>query len=459
MENSDPSHTLFTQSVASKVDLLTLCESKPGRYPFLLESSEGDTGISRYDFLFYSSDEYLELDSENGIGGSCSTLDTSKSFIENLNLWTSSNYSSDPDNFMPFIGGWFLYLGYELAKEVEPSLDLPEAPGHLPIALAVRCPAAIIYDKVTQTSQLVAETKVLLDAMLEDIDDIHPQDSEVRNNFEITDLTEGDTEGFISAVHKIKQYILDGDVFQVNLSRPWSGKVAAEISNASIYRQLRNANPAPFSGMMCWQNSTVFSSSPERLVEVRGKQIQTRPIAGTRERTQSQEADEGERNALVTHPKERAEHIMLIDLERNDLGRICTPGTVDVNELMVLESYTHVHHIVSNVRGELRNNIAAGDVIRAVFPGGTITGCPKVRCMEIIAELEGEGRSYYTGAMGYLDHRGNMDLNILIRCLERDGETVRFRTGAGIVADSIPENELLETRHKARGLLSALNAA
>ena len=162
---------------------------------------------------------------------------------------------------------------------------------------------------------------------------------------------------------------------------------------------------------------------------------------------------------LIAHPKERAEHVMLIDLERNDLGRICAPGSVEVDELMTVESYAHVHHIVSNVRGCLRANATPGDVIRAVFPGGTITGCPKVRSMQIITELEGVGRGAYTGALGYLDRGGNMDLNILIRTLTlRDG-LIRLRAGAGIVADSDAQSELAETRAKARGLLRALGVA
>ena len=163
--------------------------------------------------------------------------------------------------------------------------------------------------------------------------------------------------------------------------------------------------------------------------------------------------------ALLAHPKERAEHVMLIDLERNDLGRVCVPGSVQVDELMVLESYAHVHHIVSNVRGIKRPEVTPGQVIRAVFPGGTITGCPKVRCMEIIAELEQTPRGPYTGAMGYLNHNGNMDLNILIRTMLVENGDVQFRVGAGIVADSVPDAELQETRAKARGLLLALGAS
>jgi anthranilate synthase component 1 len=188
--------------------------------------------------------------------------------------------------------------------------------------------------------------------------------------------------------------------------------------------------------------------------------VETRPIAGTRPRFEGD--DDAERiRELVGHPKERAEHVMLIDLERNDLGRVCEPGSVQVDELMSVESYAHVHHIVSNVRGRLRGDTTPGEVIRAVFPGGTITGCPKVRCMQIIAELEGRARGAYTGAFGWLNRDGDLDLNILIRSAEispsaEGGANVVFRTGAGIVADSVPERELDETRAKARGVLKAL---
>jgi anthranilate synthase component 1 len=204
---------------------------------------------------------------------------------------------------------------------------------------------------------------------------------------------------------------------------------------------------------------SIVSSSPERLVSVRGDLVETRPIAGTRPRTPGDD-DAARIRELVGHPKERAEHVMLIDLERNDLGRVCMPGSVEVDELMTVESYAHVHHIVSNVRGRLRPDATPGDVLRAVFPGGTITGCPKVRCMQIIAALEGQGRGAYTGAFGWVNRDGDMNFNILIRSaeLEASGDraTLRFRTGAGIVIDSVPQRELDETRAKARGLLRAL---
>ncbi|WP_017161685.1 chorismate-binding protein, partial [Xanthomonas phaseoli] len=188
---------------------------------------------------------------------------------------------------------------------------------------------------------------------------------------------------------------------------------------------------------------------------VQGDVVQTRPIAGTRARFAGDD-DAARIRELVGHPKERAEHVMLIDLERNDLGRLCAPGTVEVDELMCVESYAHVHHIVSNVRGRLRAGVTPGEVIAAVFPGGTITGCPKVRCMQVIAELEQTARGAYTGALGWLNRDGDMDLNILIRTAEVAGRQVRFRTGAGIVVDSDPRRELDETRAKARGVLRAI---
>jgi anthranilate synthase component 1 len=215
-------------------------------------------------------------------------------------------------------------------------------------------------------------------------------------------------------------------------------------------------NPAPYSGIARWGDTAVISSSPERLVRVRGRTVETRPIAGTRPRGHSRVSDSNYCSELLAHPKERAEHVMLIDLERNDLGRICTPGSVVVDEFMVLESYAHVHHIVSNVTGELRADITPGQVLRAVFPGGTITGCPKVRCMEIIAELEQEPRGAYTGSMGYVNRDGSMDMNILIRSMTVSANEVQLRAGAGIVADSLAEAELEETRAKALGLLHAL---
>ena len=208
--------------------------------------------------------------------------------------------------------------------------------------------------------------------------------------------------------------------------------------------------------MARWGDIEIISSSPERLLSIRDGQAATRPIAGTRPRSDDVQTDDNLSAELFANAKERAEHVMLIDLERNDLGRICDPGSVTVDEMMVLESYAHVHHIVSNVSGRLRNGVTPGQAIAAVFPGGTITGCPKVRCMEIISELEQGHRGAYTGSFGYLNRDGSLDLNILIRTMVSTPDGVTFRAGSGIVADSDAAAELQETRAKAEGMLRAI---
>jgi anthranilate synthase component 1 len=208
--------------------------------------------------------------------------------------------------------------------------------------------------------------------------------------------------------------------------------------------------------MLRFGDFALLCSSPERLVAVRGGNVSTRPIAGTRPRGATPAEDAALVRSLLNNEKERAEHVMLIDLERNDLGRVCAGGSVRVDEYMSVETYAHVHHIVSNVSGRLRRGVSPIGVIRALFPGGTITGCPKIRCMQIIAELEACGRGAYTGSIGYLNRDGSCDLNILIRTITAQGTAFRFRAGAGIVADSDPLLELAETRAKAEGLLRAL---
>ncbi|MDP9012658.1 MAG: chorismate-binding protein, partial [Pseudomonadota bacterium] len=256
--------------------------------------------------------------------------------------------------------------------------------------------------------------------------------------------------------------------YQANLSREWRVASTAPVDPVAIYERLRSTNPSPFAAMMRYGNFSVMSSSPERLLSIRGGCVSTRPIAGTRPRGTSPAMDAALVESLLNNEKERAEHVMLIDLERNDLGRVCVGGSVRVDEYMGLETYAHVHHLVSNVSGRLRDGISPVGVIRALFPGGTITGCPKVRCMQIIAALEGTGRGAYTGSVGYLNRDGSCDLNILIRTLTADAGALgaaapgavalRFRAGAGIVADSIPVQELAETRAKAEGMLRALEA-
>jgi anthranilate synthase component 1 len=388
--------------------------------------------------------------------GTVSGYGTKGDFLDRLGGWYRDEETVNRSNSdLPFCGGWFVYLGYELAAEIEPILELPASEDGLPVALAVRCDAAVIIEHGDiDKAYLVAEREEVLDLMLHEIESAGKSQTRPSPTVELLEPDPGDA--FTDAVQRIHCYLEEGDVFQVNLSRAWHGTFAEAVDPVEIYRRLRRSNPAPFAGLMNWQGKSLMSSSPERLVEVRGKLVQTRPIAGTYPRGKDRDSDEALRRDMLAHPKERAEHIMLIDLERNDLGRVCKTGSIEVDELMVVESYAHVHHIVSNVRGTLNDDATPADVIRAVFPGGTITGCPKVRCMQIIAELERAGRGFYTGSMGYISRDGQMDINILIRSMLLDGNRVSLRTGAGIVADSQADQELAETVAKAKGLLLAL---
>jgi len=260
---------------------------------------------------------------------------------------------------------------------------------------------------------------------------------------------------FEAMVRQCKEYIAAGDIYQANLSQRFSAEVG-DRDPLRLYQLLRGINPSPFAAYAEFDDLTVVSSSPERLVRLSGCVADTRPIAGTRRRGKDVDETRQLTAELMTNEKERAEHIMLLDLERNDLGKVCTYGTVAVDELMVVEDYSHVIHIVSNVRGELAPGRDGFDLIRAAFPGGTITGVPKVRCMEIIDELEPVARGLYTGSLGYIANTGDLDLNIIIRTFVIKDGVAYAQTGAGIVADSDPAREYAETFEKAEALAKAL---
>jgi len=441
---------VINETLDTNPDLLALHQLNPGRYPYLLQSTLPSETLGRYDILFaFPGTRIEQRDDARG-----PFLERLRQAIpdEKPGQETSSNAE------LPFYGGWFLFLSYELAGEIERLPALRNDPT-IPIAMATRIPVALVYSHRDNRTHVVAETddahmRTLIDTVHHDLQHAVPVGNEP---IEIDALEEEPPQQYLDAVNTAKRYIRDGDIFQANLSRQWRASIGSHTSATSLFARLGKSNPSPFAGLAHINEQTaIVSSSPERLLEVRGKTIRTRPIAGTHPRLGDSVADHEQSARLLAHPKERAEHIMLIDLERNDLGRVCQPGSVKVPELMALETYKHVHHIVSEVSGTLRDDVDAADIIAATFPGGTITGCPKVRCMEIIAELEQGARGAYTGSMGYLNHDGSIDLNILIRTMVLTGHELRFRAGAGIVADSIPERELEETRAKAEGLLRAL---
>ncbi len=452
---------IFTQRRSGLSDLAAIQRSHPERYPFLLQStaSGGEAANARYDILFAFPGERLRLNADGDLEGQ--QAGQLHDFLTALDRWwrQESVGAASEDTSLPFQGGWFLYLAYELAGQIETRLRLPPVPADQPVAEAVRIPAAIINDHLHNETLLLVEANVvvLMEKLRADLDSVcnGPLRTQKKKTRAIT-MQPDPASRYLQQTQRVKRYLYDGDVFQVNLSRKWQANRPQDLDTADPYQRLCEQNPAPFAGLMHLQGLTVISSSPERLVRVKGRRVETRPIAGTRPRHANRAHDQALKSELIAHPKERAEHIMLIDLERNDLGRICQPGSIHVDELMAMESYAHVHHIVSNVRGQLREDITPAQVIRAVFPGGTITGCPKERCMTIIAELEQEARGAYTGSMGYLNLNGDMDLNILIRTITVDADYLSLRAGAGLVADSDAQKELQETVHKARGMLLAI---
>ena len=435
--------------VTGQPDLLSLHQQDPQRYPYLLQSTRAGGALGRFDILF-------------AFPGKCivQTANSDLSFLQKLadEFQATTEAESLQNNRLPFRGGWFLFLSYELAGEIE---RLPSFKGELnvPLALATRIPAAVILDHDSRKTWIVVEkengnAESMLAKIRQDLDHAKVVRCE---NLVARELTEEPPQRYLDAVATAKHYIREGDIFQANLSREWHAVLDGQVSADNLYARLRRTNPAPFAGLVRIDNDvSIVSSSPERLINVGSGHIHTRPIAGTYPRGADKDSDAQLSTEMLAHPKERSEHIMLIDLERNDLGRICRSGTVRVPELMVLETYQHVHHIVSEVAGELRPGMTPAQIIAATFPGGTITGCPKVRCMEIIAELESGPRGAYTGSIGYLNRDGSMDLNILIRSMTLMGNEARFRAGAGIVADSVPQRELDETRAKAEGLVRAL---
>lgn len=434
-----------TLSLDTAPDLVNLAATYPATFPYLLQSS-GEDG---WDILFalpstvrcYAAGE-----------GDALFADLAAIAVQPAVEATS----------LPFTGGWVTYLAYEWLERLEPSVPTRDGDG-FPIGLLARVPAAVLVSRSSGLATLVAETDAQLALLAQHCASIPPNALALQSKqpLQLAALEEDPPQAFLDGVARCKQYIVDGDVFQVNLSRGWQATLPSATPSIEVFARLRQANPAPFSAYLhLGLGRAIVSSSPERLVRIdRVGRVETRPIAGTHPRMADPQEDAQQKARLLASGKERAEHIMLIDLERNDLGRIAVPGTVKVDALMEVTTYTYVHHLESTVSCQIAKGHTVADVLRALFPGGTITGCPKVRCMQIIRELEDAPRRAYTGSLGYLNLDGSLDLNILIRTFVQDGDRLYFRAGAGIVADSDPERELNETRAKARGLLRALGVA
>ncbi len=445
-----------------------------GAQSFLLESVKGPESIARYSFIGFDpcaavrvKDGIIETDSAGSL-----SLSQEKPLTKLQELL--AGYSQQPlSGLPPFQGGVVGLLSYDfvhyierLPKTTADDLRIPDAHflvidrliaiDHLEKrAWAIVCPGLRGGGDREQWYDEAEETLARICARVEEgaAQDLPAHPGLVLPKIEV--LHEMKKEDYTDMVKRAKEYIAAGDIFQANLSQRVSAFIGG-LQPWGLYTILRTINPSPFAGFMDFGDYALVSSSPERLVRVKGGIVDTRPIAGTRPRGRDVREDRKMRDELLLNEKERAEHLMLIDLERNDLGRVCDYGTVEVDELMITEDYSHVIHIVSNVRGALARRKTCLDVIGAVFPGGTITGVPKVRCMEIIDELEPVRRGPYTGSMGYIGFSGAMDLNIIIRTFVIKGGYAYVQAGAGIVADSDPEKEYHETLKKAEALIRTL---
>ncbi len=378
-----------------------------------------------------------------------------------------------------FTGGAVGFLSYELAHAFETIPDYAKDDLHLDHIALLFVRDLIVFDEKEKTYFLVANLipnidgsfEKALERAVEVIEKMRLQMVQMGTVPENRDNPHFFTNGhvqisnfrpdvskrrFKQMVRRAKEYIEAGDIYQANLSQRFSFEFKGR--SETLYESLRQINPSPFSSLLKIGPLAVASVSPERLIKLDGNQCETRPIAGTRPRGLTLREERRLRRDLIMSPKERAEHIMLVDLERNDLGRVSKPHSVRVNELMILERYSHVVHIVSNISSRLRKGCDRFDLLRAVFPGGTITGCPKIRSMEIIEELEPFKRHLYTGSIGYLDFNGDMDFNIVIRSLILHRNRGYLQVGAGIVYDSEPEAEYWETLHKGKALIDALSS-
>ncbi len=457
--------------------------ASPSQPSFLLDSGKGAGGEARYSFLGSTPSALL-----TGRHGQSSYRIKEEREVTLHNPFTSLGglmagaHIKKTDGLPPFIGGAVGYMSYDLVRQFEslPSLatddlalpdlqfawfDVVAAVDHQSHCLhLIFCPSGERFLGEPR-EKLYREGLDRLAAFEAQLMGTPDQPSAAPKIRQASFHPEQTRTAYMDRVRRCQDYIAAGDIYQANLSHRFTVEMDG-ISDSSrdrliaaqdLYGRLRRINPSPFSGLLHFDDVTLVSCSPERLVRLHGRRADTRPIAGTRPRGRDEADDRRLVRDLLSNEKERAEHLMLIDLERNDLGRVCQFGTVRVDEFMTIEQYSHVSHIVSNISGTLRTDATPFDLFKAMFPGGTITGVPKIRCMEIIEELEPVRRGPYTGSFGYLSWNGNLDLNIAIRTLVLDRQRGYLQVGAGIVADSDPSKEYEETLHKAQAFFSSLH--
>jgi anthranilate synthase component 1 len=452
---------------------LKLCGRGPS---FLLESVEGGERVARYSFIGVDSaiqyrlrEDAVERHTPQGVERL--PLGPGRDPLHVLQAELAQYQSAHLDGLPRFVGGLVGYLGYDAVRHFEPKLagSLPVT-GSLPQGLFLLSDTLVAFDHARRSLFLIAHAfdgdqaaaAARLDAIEARLNSPLPARPAFHANGALPMQSTVTRAEYEAMVRQAREYIAAGDIFQVVLSQRLSRTTSAQPFD--IYRAVRRLNPSPYMfyfdfGEVDGQPLTLVGASPEMFVRLEGRRASLRPIAGTRPRGATPAEDDALAAELLADPKERAEHVMLVDLGRNDLGRVCAYGTVRVSEFFTVERYSHVMHIVSHAEGELRSGLTAFDLVRAAFPAGTVSGAPKVRAMEIIGELEGSARGAYAGAVGYFGFDGAMDTCLAIRTLVARGQTVSVQAGAGIVADSDPAREYEETMNKAQAVLRAVELA
>ncbi|UFS69610.1 anthranilate synthase component I [Geomonas sp. RF6] len=445
-----------------------------GRYGFLLESIEGGEKWGRYTFL--GSSPAVVIRAKEGWVEVVEREEVRRVEVGDplcyLRDFMAAYRPVEVPGIPRFFGGAVGYLGYDCVRHFERLPKKNEEAIGAYDAYFIITDTMLIFDSLSQKIKVVSNAHLdggvsAEDAYAEALQKIEGLIARLKTPLplehsapvaEKTNFSSNvSREEFESWVTSAKEYVREGDIIQVVLSQRFSGELS--VDSFLIYRALRTLNPSPYMFFLRLDETVVVGASPEVMVRKEGERVELRPIAGTRPRGADAEKDRLLQQELLADPKERAEHVMLVDLGRNDLGRVCSIGSVKVSELMVVERYSHVMHIVSNVQGELLPEKDAFDVVRATFPAGTLSGAPKVRAMEIIEELENVRREVYGGAVGYFSYSGNMDMAIAIRTLVVQGGKVHLQAGAGIVADSDPAAEFQETVNKAMGVVKAIEMA